>query len=124
MFNFSKKDKKAPKNFKEVLALLKKLEDGFDNISQELEKIKEDNKLSIKKVGIVRFNPFAEVGGDQSFSIALLDGEDSGIVITSHYIREGNRVYGKPIKKGSSNYSLSAEEKEAINKAKSIENER
>jgi len=58
------------------------------------------------------------VGGDQSFSLALLDKRNSGVVITSLYAREGNRVYGKPIKEGTSEYPLSEEEKKAIEEAK------
>jgi hypothetical protein len=118
MIKFFKKNKKEPKNFKEILSQFKSLEKNFEKISEELENLKKENKFSIQKIGIVRFNPFSEVGGDQSFSLALLDGNDSGFVITSLYTREGNRVYGKPIKNGQSEYLLSEEEKEAINKAK------
>jgi len=118
MFNFFKKQKKEPKNLKEVLNSFEELEKNFYKISQELENLKKEGKFSIQKVGIIRFNPFKEVGGNQSFSIALLDGNDSGIVITSLYSREGNRVYGKPIKDGNSEHLLSREEREAINRAK------
>ena len=118
MFNFFKKRKKEPENLEEVLSQFKKLENNFETLSQELENLKKESKFSVQKVGIVRFNPFSEVGGDQSFSIALLDGNNNGIVITSLYSREGNRVYGKPIKAGVSEYSLSEEEKQAIEKAK------
>lgn len=69
---------------------------------------------AITKIGITRFNPFKEMGGDQSFSIALLDEENSGAVITSYYGRELNRVYAKTIQKGVSKQELSQEEKEAI----------
>jgi len=119
MFNFFKKRKKEPENLEEVLSQFKKLENNFETLSQELENLKKESKFSVQKVGIVRFNPFSEVGSDQSFSIALLDGNDNGVVITSLYTREGNRVYGKPIKGGTSEYSLSEEEKKAIEKAKS-----
>ena len=103
----------------EVLAQFKDLEKNFEKISEEIENLKKESKFSVQKIGIVRFNPFSEVGGDQSFSIALLDGNDNGVVITSLYAREENRVFGKPIKGGISEYSLSNEEKEAIEKAKS-----
>jgi len=119
MFNFLKKRKKEPKNFKEILAYFKNLENNLEKISQEIENLKKESKFSIQKVGIVRFNPFSKVGGDQSFSIALLDGNNSGIVITSLYTREGNRVYGKPINNGKSQYSLSQEEIKAVEAAKS-----
>jgi len=115
---FFKQKKKEPKNLKEVLSELKEIEKSFEIVSKELEDLKREGVFSIKQVGIVRFNPFAEVGGDQSFSVALLDGNDNGVTITSLYTREGNRIYGKPINKGKSTYALSEEEKKAIEKAK------
>jgi len=118
MWKFFQKKKKEPENFQEVLAQFKDLEKNLGKLSEELENLKKESKFNFQKFGIVRFNPFSEVGGDQSFSIALLDGSDNGVVITSLYTREGNRVYGKPIKAGISEYLLSAEEKEAIEKAK------
>ena len=118
MFNFFKKPKKEPKDINELLSQFNDLKKNFKEISEELENLKRENKFSIQKTSIVRFNPFKEVGSDQSFSAAFLDGNDSGIVITSHYTREGNRVYGKPIKVGLSEYLLSEEEKEAIEKSK------
>jgi len=73
---------------------------------------------SVHKVGVVRFNPFKDLGGDQSFSIALLDGQNSGLVISALHTREGNRVYAKPVEKGKAlKYPLTDEEKEAIQKA-------
>ncbi|MFC1663953.1 DUF4446 family protein [Patescibacteria group bacterium] len=116
MFKFFKR-KKEPKDFKETLSQFKNLEKNFEKLSKDLESLKKESNWFLKKVGTVRFNPFSEVGGDQSFSIALLDGNNSGIVITSLFNREGNRVYGKPIKNGKSEYPLSKEEKEAIEKA-------
>ncbi len=118
MFNFFKKKRKEPVNSKEVLDYIKRLQRDIATLSAELENLKRESKFSIQKIGLIRFNPFKEVGGNQSFSVALLDGNDSGIVITSLYSREGNRVYGKEIKAGQSDFLLSVEEKEAINKAK------
>jgi len=117
MFNFFKR-KKEPENLKEILSQFRDLRENFERISKELENLKKENKFYIQKVGIVRFNPFKEVGGNQSFSIALLDGNDDGVVITSLYSREGNRIFGKPIKNGKSEYLLSEEEKKAIEQAK------
>jgi hypothetical protein len=117
MFNFFKK-KKEPENLKEVLKEFNQLKKEFDKILKEFEILKEKEKFNIQKVGIVRFNPFKEVGGNQSFSIALLDGKDDGVVLTSLYTREGNRIFAKPIKNGNSEFPLLDEEKEAINLAK------
>jgi len=118
MLNFFKKRKKEPENFKEILAYFKDLEKNFEKLSEELENLKKESQFSIQKIGLVRFNPFKEIGGDQSFSVALLDGNDSGIVITSLYTREGSRVYGKPIEKGLSKYLLSEEENQVLEIAK------
>ena len=93
MLKFFKKRKKEPENLKEVLAQFRDLEKNFEKISEEIENLKEKSKFSVQKIGIVRFNPFSEVGGDQSFSIALLDGNNDGIVITSLYSREGIKSY-------------------------------
>ena len=117
MFYFFKK-KKEPGNLKDLLREFEQLKKEFEKVLKEFENLKEKEKFNIQKVGIVRFNPFKEVGGNQSFSIALLDGKDDGVVITSLYLREGNRVFAKPIKGGKSEFNLSKEEIEAINLAK------
>lgn len=76
---------------------------------------------SIHKVGIIRFNPFKDIGGDQSFALALLDGKDCGIVISSLHTREGTRIYSKPVIKGAAEkYTLTEEEKMAIKEATTI----
>jgi hypothetical protein len=90
---------------------IKKLSDW----NNELQKI---CNISITKVGVVRFNPFKDTGGDQSFAIALMDSNNNGLVISSLYSREGTRIYTKPIEAAKSiNYNLSEEEQEAISKA-------
>lgn len=119
MFNlFKNKKNKEPKDLKEVLRQFEELGKEVEKISQSLEDLKKQGNFSIQKVGIVRYNPFSNVGGDQSFSVALLDGDNNGVVITSLFSRDGNRVYGKALKSGASEYSLSKEEKQAIEKAK------
>jgi hypothetical protein len=62
----------------------------------------------IQKVGIVRFNAFDNVGSDLSFSIALLDNNDSGVVISGIYARDSSSTYAKPVVSGKSKYTLSA----------------
>lgn len=116
MFNLFKKDKQ-PKDLKQVLKQFEDLKKEIETISKSLESFKKHSKFSIQKIGIVRYNPFSGVGSDQSFSIALLDANNDGIVISSLFSQDGNRVYGKPINKAKSEYSLSEEEKKAIEKA-------
>ncbi len=73
--------------------------------------------LAAQKISVVRFNPFGDTGGDQSFVLAVLDSHNSGYVLTSIHGREGTRVYVKPIDYGKSKYTLSAEEQQAFNQA-------
>jgi len=92
---------------------------SFDKEIQELfdisNRIHTLSTQSLHKVGIVRFNPFKDVGGDQSFALALLDGSDSGVVVSSLHSREGARIYVKPIVKSQgSGHELTTEEKDAI----------
>jgi len=58
------------------------------------------------------------MGGDQSFSLAMLDGENNGFIVTSLSGRSGNRIFAKPINNGKSSYQLSEEEGQALEKAK------
>jgi hypothetical protein len=90
---------------------------SIQEIVSAIEEIKKDSLIHIQKLGLVRFNPFNETGGDQSFSLSLLDGKGSGFVISCLHTRDRTRVYAKPVKKGKSNYELSSEEKRAISQA-------
>ena len=119
MFNFGKKKNQTPA-IKELVKQIKSLEERLEKTTNNLATLREAHEKAISRVGMVRFNPFGEIGGDQSFSVALLDNEHSGVVITSHYGKEMQRVYAKLIKQGKSEYSLSLEEEEAIKKAISI----
>ena len=78
-----------------------------------------DNELErcIQKVGIVRYNAFKDVGSDLSFTLALLDEKNDGVVLNGIYSREISNIYAKPIQNGTSKYTISAEENEAIQKA-------
>jgi hypothetical protein len=122
MFNIFKKTKKEPENLREVISKISELEKSIQNVGSMVQEMRERDKKHIQRIGIVRFNPFSGVGGDQSFSIALLDGDNNGITITSLYGKEGNRVYAKPIEGGKSQYQLSDEEQEAIRRAMSFGN--
>ena len=99
-----------------------KLIKDLDKDVQELYNISNQiNNLAsrgIHKVAMTRFNPFKDLGGDQSFSIALLNGKNNGITISSLHTREGTRVYSKTITSGKSEkYSLTEEEKEVVKSA-------
>jgi len=93
--------------------------------SSEIEKLTkavkesiEQSKISVQKLGMVRFNPFEKAGGEQSFVIALLNQHNSGLVINFIYTREGLRTYSKRVRLGKGErYDLSEEEKEAVTKS-------
>lgn len=65
-------------------------------------------------VGIVRFNPFQDMGGNQSFAAAWLDEDGTGMVLSSLYMRSGSRIYAKPVQNRQSSFTLTAEEQQAI----------
>ncbi len=112
---FKKKKKNdIPENIEDLVEDFKKLKEENKEIKKEIKEIKEREKFFLQNVKMIRFNPFYEEGGNQSFTMSLLDKEGSGVVVTSLYTKEGGRIYGKPIVKGKSDYSLSKEEKEAI----------
>jgi uncharacterized protein DUF4446 len=72
---------------------------------------------AFQRVGIVRFNPFEDTGGNQSFAIALLDAKGDGVVISSLHARGSTRVYAKSVKGGKAETSASAEEAQALREA-------
>ena len=72
----------------------------------------------IQKVAVVRYNAFHNVGSDQSFSVALLDNEDNGVVISGIFGRDSSTTYAKPVKYGVSEYILTEEEESAIGLAR------
>lgn len=74
----------------------------------------------VSKVHTVRFSPFKSEGGQQSFATAFLNDHGDGVVISSLYTREKVGIYAKPLNKFTSEYELTEEEIEAINKAKSL----
>lgn len=78
--------------------------------------------LHIQKIGLLRFNPFKDTGGDQSFVLTLLDANNTGIVISGLYARSGTRWYAKRVVAGKGiDHELSEEEKRAIKEAKPSE---
>ena len=113
------------KTMQEVLtALITKQEantKGIQTLERSLKEVEADGQLHLQRIGIVRFNPFSDTGGSQSFTIAILDGKDNGIIMTSLYARTGNRWYIKHIKAGSCmDVELSKEEQSAIKKAQPV----
>jgi hypothetical protein len=85
------------------------------NLTGKVETVREVIKKMKSKVGIHRYNAFADQGSDLSFSVAILDEYQDGVLLTGIHSREQTYMYAKPIQKGESSYTLSPEEKDAIN---------
>lgn len=102
-----------------ILDKIKKQEEATETLQKRCEKIEKDSLTHLQKIGFLRFNPFSDTGGDQSFVLSFLDGEENGVVLSSLHSRGATRIYAKAVKKGEGyNFKLSKEEKEAIKKAK------
>lgn len=107
------------KDFKDILLSHNNknndLEEKINKAFLKIKAIENTCETTIQKIGVVRYNPFNKMGGNQSFVIAMLDNQDNGFIISSLFINDGSRVYTKTVKKGKADYSLSKEEVEAVN---------
>ena len=91
------------------------------NLSSQCDKIEKDGSLHIQKIGLLRFNPFKDTGGDQSFILSLVDAHSTGVVISGLYSRSGTRWYAKKVVEGKGfEHELSDDETKAIQLAKTI----
>ncbi len=108
-------------NLEEVLhehiAEVRQVTNQIQELDERSKRMEKTLRHSMQWLGIVRFNPFRDMGGDQSFAIALVDGHGNGVVLSSLHARDGTRVYAKPLRHWESAYTLTDEEKEAIARA-------
>jgi hypothetical protein len=89
----------------------------LDDVAARTAILEAAQRKSFQRVGLIRYNPFEETGGNQSFALALLDAAGDGWVLSSLHARSGTRVYAKVITGGRSDAGLSAEETAAIAQA-------
>ena len=99
---------------------INRLEESDESLEARINGMTEAVRKQKGNVGIVRFNAFSNEGSDLSFSIAIVDNEETGLVLTSIYGRDESRVYAKPLEKGISKYNLTEEEKIAIQEARKV----
>ena len=109
--------KNIDENLKVYMDRVQKVEDLNKEIIQYCERLDKTVDTCIQKIGIVRYNAFKDVGSNLSFTLALLDNNNNGVVLNGIYSRDNSNINAKPIKDGKSEYILSDEEKEAIEKA-------
>ena len=107
------------------------IQETIENYIKKIEEVqKENNDLrnyckqldstlatSIQKIGLIRYNAFKDTGSDLSFTLALLNEKNTGVVLNGIYSREMSNIYAKPVEEGISTYTLSEEERQAIKKA-------
>ena len=122
------------KRYKKFIVKLgdgKDLQEDLENYMYRVERVERQNaeilgQISgldkdlegcMQKVGILRYSAFQDTGSDLSFTLALLDEHDNGVVLNGIYSREMSNIYAKPVEGGKSKYTLSAEEQEAIKRA-------
>ena len=102
-----------------LLARIERLEKAVRTLYATDKRQQHQLEAGVRRVALIRYDAFEDVGGQLSFSAALLDEHGSGLVLTSINGRQETRVYAKPVAEGASTYNLSLEEEEAIRRAMS-----
>ena len=114
-------DTSQPKSLqRELVSYAKDVDEALHKLDQLADfsaKLHKQSLKAISKLGLVRFNPFGDTGGDQSFCLVLLDSNDNGLAISSIHARSGTRFYAKQISQGKPLHPLSEEEQAAFEKA-------
>lgn len=97
---------------------MSRLEEGLRDLESLVERQGEVTERSLRTAlrfqGMVRYDAYRDMGGSQSWSIALLDGNQSGAVVTSLHARDHARVYLKELVEGAPGQRLSPEEERAV----------
>ncbi len=103
--------------FEEVVGEVEGFKSYLDKLKDNIDSVHQKGLGHIQKIETLRYNPYGDTGGDQSFSVVMLDGRGNGFVMTSLHARSGTRVFLKPVTKGEEKYELSREEREVLTKA-------
>lgn len=118
VFFGGKEAKDLEKVLLQQLSETKALDQEIQELFEISNRLRELGLKSVHKTSVLRFNPFKEVGSNQSFCVALLDGKNCGMVFSSLHTREGTRVYAKPVTNGQADgFPFTEEEKQAIEQA-------
>ena len=94
---------------------MKLLKNNVDKNKKDIRVLYKNMEKTFQKLGIVKYDAFNQMGGQLSFSLALLDENDNGFILNSVHSSEGCYSYTKQIKNGKSAISLGAEEEQALN---------
>lgn len=101
------------------LETVRQVDRDLDELTARMAIVESAARHHFARQGFVRFNPFPDTGGNQSFALALLDESDDGFIVSSLHSRTGTRIYAKAVTGGKADTSLSAEEQDAIDEARS-----
>ena len=102
----------------QVLSEIKRIDMDLELKEKILKDINKRLKTKGRGVGLVRFNPFTNSGGNQSFAVAFVNENGDGVIVSTLYGRERTSIFAKPISKWKSEYELTKEETEALEKAR------
>ena len=109
------------RNLEEMIMLVGKKINEIEETQEKIDKhlVVVDDRLnkSIRNIETVRFNPFVDAGGNQSFAISFMNDEKNGVIISSLYARDRMSIFAKPIVNGKSEFELSSEEKEVLDRS-------
>ena len=99
------------------LERVRKVVRDVDDVAARTSALESDMRRSLGRLGLVRYNPFDDTGGNQSFALAIVDAAGDGFVVSSLHARQGTRVYAKAVAKGNAEVALSEEESAALQRA-------
>jgi predicted PurR-regulated permease PerM len=109
------------KDLEEVMTTINKQMEEISSLQIKINKHLSivDKRLdqNIRNIETIRFNPFGDAGSNQSFAMSFLNDEGNGVIVSSLYARDRMSIFAKPIKNGKSDFDLSNEEKEVLNKS-------
>jgi hypothetical protein len=114
----------VPAMLAEYMTVIRKVASRTEEMESQVDYLIQNLPFLVRHVGLVRFSPFHDTGGDQSFSMAILDGRGDGIVVSALHSRQESKLYAKPITGGASRYSLTEEEKQAIDESVQTQQQR
>lgn len=105
------------KKFEEILNIIEEFKSELVKTEGKISNLETEGLKHLQAIELLRYNPYDNTGGDQSFTISLLDGKGDGVVVTSLHARSGTRVFAKPVSEGKGHkYELSKEEQEVVGK--------
>lgn len=103
------------KKFEELIKSVVDFGNELEDVNSRITILEQNGLKNVQEIHLVRYNPYDDTGGDQSFSVSLLDKQGNGIVLTSLHARSGTRVFAKSVRSGKAEtYELSKEEQEVI----------